>query len=364
MRSIFYILNITVIKEYYRQNAVFIFSVMLFSFGFLRAIEHITIIKMALKLPSLLALTFIVWALHACKIYLFIERMLNSKQNEFLYNLTLFTPLKRFFAVGLMQFSLMQLTILYSVWMIKIGIEEKNFGAILAIIACNLLLILAGIAIFEYRIERPNAKLASAKPIQNFLAKFQTPNYLFFVRYLFVKQPILMLTTKLFCCFILIGVCNLYPTDDYDERLLALGGLFAGIGHTVFCQQYLIFESQYLSFFRNLPLTYFQRFLSFFFAFSLLFVPEIVVLLRNLPDEVSYFFALQLIIFILSLIFLNHYLQYNNHISVDTFSKGIFGAGILFLLLIMFKIPVILMATINFSLAFFVFQKYYYKYES
>jgi hypothetical protein len=247
--------------------------------------------------------------------------------------------------------------------MLKIGIEEKQYLAVLAIVVFNLVLIFAGIVVYEYRIKRPNAKSVSAKPIQHFLAKFRTPNYLFFIRYLFAKQPVLLLLTKLFSCFMLIGVCNLYPTDDYDQRLLALGGLFAALGHTVFCQQFLSFESQYLSIFRNLPIANQKRILSYFISYFLLLLPEIIILLRNLPNGVNYIFALALIIFILSLIFLNHHLQYINGISADTFGKGLFSAGILFLLLIMFKIPVILMATVNFSIAVFVFQRNYYNHE-
>ncbi len=362
-QATFRILNLTIVKEYYRQNAIFIFAVILFAFGFLRASEHITIIKLALKLPSLLALTFLVWAIHALKVILFSLRMFKSKSNEFLYNIRLFSPINRFLAFGLMQLSLLQLTLLYSLWMIKIGIEEQAFFEVLAIIACNIILILAGILAYEYRINRPNTISITPKPIQSLLAKLRTPAYLFFIRFLLAKQPVLLLSTKLFACFILVGVCNLYPTDAYDERLLALGGLFVAAGHSVFCQQYLNFEFQYLSFSRNLPVSSERRILCYLLAYSILLLPESIVLVRNLPNSVSYIFALALVIFVLSMIFLLHHIQYISSISKDKFLKGSFFTGILFLLLIMFQIPVILMATINFLVAIFVFKKHYYESE-
>lgn len=362
--TVFRILNLTIVKEYYRQNAVFIFAILMFSFGFLRSIEHITIIKNSLKLPSLLTAIFLVWALHTAKVIFFSLRMFSSKNNEFLYHIRLFSPIKRWFAFGMMQFSLIQLTFLYSIWMIKIGIEEKQFIAVLSIIFCNLLLILAGIIVYEYRIKRPNAISISNKPIQGFLSKFRTPDYLFFVRYLFAKQPVLLLLTKLFCCFLLIGVCTLYSTDAYDERLLAIGGLFVAAGHTVFCQEFLYFENQFLSISRNLPISFTQRLLSYLRTYSILLLPEMIVLLRNLPDGVSYLFVLQLICFILSMIFLNHHTQYINGISNETYMQRVFITGILFLLLIMYKIPVILIAFINFLIASYVFKKHYYESQS
>lgn len=364
MKSIFRILNLTIVKEYYRQNVVFIFAILMFSFGFLRSEEHKTIIKSALNLPSLLGLIFLVWALHAVKVILFTLRMFESRNNEFLYNIRLFSPMKRFLAFGMMQFNLILLTLLYSLWMIKIGIEEKQTWAVLSIALCNILLILIGIVFYENRIKRPNAVSITAKPVQNFLAKFRTSSYLFFIRYLFSKQPVLLLLTKLFTCFILVGICNLYPTDAYDERLLALGGLFVAAGHTVICQQFLYYENLYLAFIRNLPLSSKQRLLSYFYTYLLLLIPEFIVLLRNLPTDVSYFYALQLMIFILSMIYFNHHAQYINSISNDAFMQRLFFSGILFLLLIMFKIPVILMGLVNFSLAIFVFQKYYYESHS
>lgn len=364
MKTISRILSLTITKEYYRQNAVFIFAVMMFSFGFLRAEEHKTIIKSALNLPSLLGLIFIGWALHALKVILFSLRMFESKNNEFLYNIRLFSPLKRYLALGLMQLSLLQLTVLYSLWMIKIGIEQSKFLETSAIIGFNILLIIAGIIVYEYRIKHPNVVRATAKPIQNLLSHFKTPPYLFFIRYLFAKQPVLLLLSKLFTCFMLIGVCGLYPTDAYDERLLALGGLFAAAGHTVFCQQFFYYENQFLSFSRNLPINLQQRILGYLLSYALLLIPEFIVLLRNLPDGVSYLFALQLIIFILSMIFLNHHTQYINNVSNDAYLQRLFFTGILFLLLIMFKIPVILMALVNFSLAIFVFHKNYYESQS
>lgn len=361
MKNISRILSLTITKEYYRQNAVFIFAIMMFSFGFLRAEEHKTIIKSALNMPSLLVLIFIGWTLHALKVILFSLRMFEVKNNEFLYNIRLFSPLKRYLALGLMQLSLLQLTIIYSLWMIKIGLEQNKFVETIAIIGFNIFLVLMGVIVYEYRLKHPNAVRVSAKPIQNLISRFNTPSYLFFVQYLFAKQPVLVLLSKLFTCFVLVGVCSLYPTDAYDERLLALGCLFAAAGHTVLCQQFFYYENQFLSFSRNLPLSSAQRLLGYLCTYFLLLIPEFVILIRSLPVGVSYLFALQLSIFILSMVLLNHHTQYINSVSVDIYLQRLFFAGILFLLLIMFKIPVILMALVNFLLAIFVFHKNYYE---
>lgn len=363
MKTLFSIFNETIIKEYYRQNAVFLFAVLMFAFGFLRAIEHITIIRSALMHPSLLALVFAIWALHAVKVTLFTLRLLESKQNEFLYHARLFPAIKRFGTFCLVQLSLIQLTFLYALAMIKFGIDEQNWLAVVYILLFNMLIVFLGATIYEYRIQRPNAEQVRSKPIQKFFAEFRTPAYLFFVRYLFAKQPVLLLLTKLFGCLILMGMCNLYPTDDYDERLLSLGGLFVAAGHTVICQQYFTFENRFLLIVKNLPLTYIKRLVSFTIAYAILLLPETIVLVRNLPDGVNYGFAGMVLVFVWSMVFLNHHVQYINGISYDAFMQRLFFTGILFLLLIMFKVPVIVITLVNIFIAILVFRKHYFKSE-
>jgi hypothetical protein len=363
MKSLFRIFNLTIIREYYRQNAIFIFAVMMFAFGFLRAVEHITFIRNALKYPSILGIVFLVWALHALKVTLFTLRMLKCRENEFLYHVRLFSPFKRFLVFCLVQLSLIQLTFLYSLGMMKFAIEDKQWMELGYIFACNMVLIITGALLYEFRIQRPNFEQVRSRPIQQFIARFRTPAYLFFVRYLFSKQPVLLLLTKLFGCLVLMGICNLYPTDDYDERLFSLAGLLVAAGHTVFCQQYFMFENRFLLIGRNLPLSYTQRLIQYALGYFLLLIPEIIVLIRNLPVGVDYIYIVFLIIFILSMIFLNHHVQYINNVSHDAFMQRLFFTGILFLLLIMFRIPVFLMALINFSIAVYVFKKHYFSSE-
>ncbi|UTA69774.1 hypothetical protein [Emticicia sp. 21SJ11W-3] len=363
MKSLFRIFNQTIVKEYYRQNAVFVFAVLMFAFGFLRATEHITIIKNTLRHPSLLALAFAVWALHALKVTLFTLRLLESRQNEFLYHARLYPAIQRFFAFCGLQLSLIQLTFLYALAMVKFGIEEQNWQAVVYIVLFNVFLVVAGAVIYEYRIQRPNAAQVRNRAVRSFFAGYTTPPYLFFIRYLFSKQPVLLLLTKLFACLVLMGVCNLYPTDDYDERLMALGGLFAAAGHTVICQQYLEFENRFMSITRNLPLSNWQRLFQFGLSYFILLIPELVIVLRNLPHEVNYGFSLILIIFIWSIVCLNHHVQYINGISYDTFMQRVFFVGVLYLLLIMFRVPLFLIALVNTATAVLVFRKHYFRSE-
>ena len=360
MKSLLNIFNKSIVAEYYRQNMVFIFVLMLFCFGFLRAIEHITIIKLILRLPALMLFTFIVWAVYALKVSLFNLRLLESKQFEFLYQARLFPLAKRMAVFCLVMFNLLQLTFLYSLAMIKIGIDEKRYGPVGLIVLINLVLIISGALVMEYRIRRPNPEKLLPRTFQSVFSKFRTPSYLFFVRYLSARQPVLLLITKLFSMAVLLGFCYLYPTDDYDERFLAIAVLLVGASHIVFNQKYFQFEHLHLGLLRNLPLGFGKRYSGYLITYAVLLIPELLVLIKNLPGEVSYVFMIQLLIFIMSIILLMHHLHYINGISKDAFMQRLFFGGIGLFLLIMFKIPLLVLSGALLLAGGMVFRKHFY----
>lgn len=360
MKRLLSIFNRSIVAEYYRQNMVFIFVLILFCFGFLRAMEHITIIKLILKLPALLLLTFIVWAAYALKVALFNLRLLESRQYEFLYQARLFPLHKRFGVFCLVMFNLLQLTILYSLAMIKIGMDEKRYGAVGLILLINLVLIVSGALVLEYRIRRPNPEKLLPRTFQGIFSRFNTPSYLFFVRYLSARQPVLLLITKLFSMAVLLGFCYLYPTDDYDERFLAIAGLLVGASHIVFNQKYFQFEHVHLGLLRNLPLGVMKRYSGYLITYVVLLVPELLVLIKNLPGGLSYVFMAELLIFIMSIILFMHHLHYINGVSGDAIMQRLFFGGVGVFLLIMFKVPLVILSGVLLMAGIVVFRKHFY----
>lgn len=355
------ILYKTLVKEYYRQNAIFIFVVMMFAFGFLRAVEHLAIIKEALHSPMILGGIFLLWIAYGVKVTLFTLRFLSDRSNEYLYNIRLFSPQKRFFAFFNLQFVLMQLTFFYAIFMAVKGVLEKTWVAAVSIIGVNLLILIAGALIYEHKIKRPNSAQSTVRKYTGI--RFTTPQWLFFPRYLLTQQTVLFFITKVFTAFILMGVCYLFPTDDYDIRLIYLGSLIVAFGQSVIIQNLQFFEKLHFSFYKNMPIAKEIWALRYLGMVAVILIPETLVLFRNLPPTLSMLDAVLQVLFIVSVTFaLLSYQLFrvrNNEVGFQL----VFFTGVGLALLIMFKIPVAIFILTGTLVGLGLLWKYYYEVE-
>lgn len=355
------ILYLSVVKEYYRQNTIFIFAVMMFAFGFLRANEHLSIINEALNSPMILSCFAFGWILYALKVTLFTLRRISLKQSEFLYHLVLFPRTKRFLAFMSLQFSLIQLTFFYAFFMLGKAAIEKNWWASAVILAVNILIVILGALVYEWKINKPNSQQNTVRKYFNI--RFKTPQFLFFPRYLITNQTVLFLITKTFTALGIMGVCYLFPTDDYDIRLISLGSLIVAFSQMVILINFKDFERQYFSLYRNMPISTVKWFLTYLITLFVLLIPEMIVLVRNWPIALSWTnYALQ-ILFIISLTcVLLHYQFFISRDSEQGF-QILFFFGIGLALLIMFKVPVLGLSFFGLVVSYAVLKKKFYKVE-
>lgn len=355
------VLYLTIVKEYYRQNAIFIFAVMMFAFGFLKSNEHLAIMTEALHSPLILSAICMIWVAYALKVTFFTLRFLSLKSSEFLYHARLFSTTQRFFAFLNLQFGLIQLTFFYAVVMIGKGILEGAWVSVSAIVLVNLLILIGGAAVYEYNIKRPNSQQDSVREFYSL--KFTTPQWLFFPRYLITQQTVLFLITKCFTAFVLMGVCYLYPTDDYDIRLISLGSLLVAFSQSVIIQNVQFFELYHFSLYRNLPISSVHWALRYLGMTAVILIPEAVVLIRNFPASLSFFEGMMLLLFMVSMTFALLSFQLFTVRNHETGFQVIFFAGVTLALLIMFKIPSIAFILVSVLLGFGLLHKYYYKVE-
>lgn len=356
------ILYLAIVREYYRQNAIFIFAVLMFAFGFLSGREHLAIINEALRSrPFVLSCIFLLWILYAVKVTLFTLRFLSQRSSEFLYHIRLFPPRKRIFAFMNLQFWLIQLIFMYAVVMAGKGIVEKTWWPVLAIALVNMGIVVVGALVYEYRIKRPNSQQNIRKKYLRF--NFTTPQFLFYPRYLLTRQTVLLLITKSFTAFVLMGVCYLYPTDDYDIRLISLGCLLVAFSQSVILQNLHFFERMYFGIYKNMPLPGPRWFLNYLLTLAVILLPEAVVLARNFPAGLSVTDGLIQFFFLLSVtVLLLHYQIFvagNN----DSGFQVVFFSGVTLAILIMFKISAGAFSLAGLIAAYLILKKRFYKVE-
>ena len=130
----------------------------------------------------------------------------------------------------------------YGCWMLVRAVHYGAWTAFGAVFGGLVGLVLAGAEGADYRLRHHPPDAFRLLPRLN----VRLPYVLFFPMHWLRHAPLSLLLTKISSCLLLVGVCRLYPTDDYDERLLLIGLMLAIIAHSGLGRQLCTFEQRYL----------------------------------------------------------------------------------------------------------------------
>jgi hypothetical protein len=363
MLAIWSVLRKTFINEYYRLNAGFFFVILMFAGGFLRAEDHIALAAYIVQSPFLLAIVFGFWGLYHLKTVWFVRQRLLFDSHFFLYNLLLLPRWQRWGGLLLVQYGLWLPVMAYAAFMGYYGQQTCQKWGIIATFLFVVLVPFTGLWVYEQRLWHPNPDQRANALGMYLNRRFVKPVWSYFLWYLVRQEPVLFLLTKLFTGGVVMGLCLLYPTDTYDERLLSLAGILAGIGHVIKVFHLYEFEHLQLPLLRNLPFSLGSRFGSYSLLFLLLILPEILLFARYLPAGVSIWYALQWVGWLLSLVWLIFARFLAKHYVMDYILRQTFYAFVVFFLLIMFRVPLIALTLLNIGIAVWGFKKHYYSSE-
>lgn len=364
MKAVFAVFQRAIVWDYYRKNLLFLLVVILFAFGFLSGQEHQTIVKQALNSPKLLVYTGLLWLLYGVKTYLFVLRSLGQPEFRFLFNLKLLGISKRLAVWLYISFMLNQLTFLYAVFMVVLGIALGKMLAVVFILITQLIIILIGVFIYEFRItQKPENSVSFALPIPKFF-KFRLPAVLFYHKYLIYKEPVLLLLTKVFSIFSLLFMIWLFPTDEYDHRLFSISAIVIAVAHLRICSQYVYFQNNNLGVFKNLPLGFWYKILMVVLAYFILLIPEVYLFVMRAHGFTNLSYTFTWVIFLVSTLVFIHGFQFLHSLTDDTKMQYFFFGFVFVLLLVMYKIPVLILSTIFLALGFWFFRKFENLYEA
>ena len=363
MLAVLHILRKTLVTEYYRLNTGFLFLVAMFAFGILRPEDHIALASYVFASPFLLALMGILFGLYHFKTVFFVRQRLLWDSHSFLYNLLLIAKLYRWAAWLYVQWMLWLPVALYVIF---VGYYGWWIGQRLSVIATMIYLLLVpvtGVAAYEYRLQRPNPDTRLSTVTTYLNRRFNKPQWLYFILYLFSENPVLLFLTKGFSCFVVVGICKIYPTDSYDERLFSLGALTIGMVHSVLRLHLYEFEHLQLPLLRNMPMKMGQRLQQYGLLFVLMMLPEIIFLVRYTPVGLNWGYILEWSLLVIGMLFLlfGRFLQ--RHYVMDTLLRQGFYAFFVGFFLVMFKVPTLILALGCWGIGLWLCHRFYYTSE-
>ncbi|QMW05133.1 hypothetical protein [Spirosoma foliorum] len=328
-------LNKLLIGPFYAKNAGTFLVILLLAFGFLSATEHKALITAALGSPFFLAIVFVLWGLYLLKTISFIWQELTAPEHFFLQTFWLVPKPTRWALWLAIQTGLLLPIIAYAGWMVQMAVHYQKWDSLSAIVLVMLALIGTGAAAADYRLRHPNPESIRLPHLT-----VRLPYELFFPTFWLRYEPLSFLLTKAFSGLLLAGVCRLYPTDDYDQRLLLIGLLLAILGHSQVGNQISEFEQKYLLLLPNLPLSWLQRLRRYALTYGIIWLPELLILLRNCPSDIGFEYIIRLWLTGWGALLFMHSLAYGRNIIPDRWLSGVLATFIGGLLAIMFGVPV------------------------
>ncbi len=184
-----------------------------------------------------------------------------------------------------------------------------------------------------------------------------------FSKYIGREATGLFLLTKVFTGAVTWAFLALYPVAEYGTRPAAIGFLIGLAGHSLLVFRTRLFEEERLLLLRQLPFSTGQRFLLFLVAYGSTLLPEGVFLLLYRDAPLSFWEVFAFYLFGLGFLLLLHGLLYRQ-LNQDNYFRQVFFLFIGFLFLILFYVPLEVLAGLSFGISLLLLRRYYYGFQA
>ena len=361
MIPIFKVINRCIVVEFYKQNAAFFGLIFLVFFGFIKASEHIAIGSFLVANSSTLAYLYILWLAYAIKVILFILPAINKEENHFLESFYLLPFKIKIVAASFATFLLLLPIVAYASFLILLAIPETFYLSI-TLLVLSIFTITGAISYLLL------VKLNSLPHEKSFVQiklfnRISKPSFLFFLEHIARKEIVLLILSKLYAGALIIGTSLLYQTDQFDLRLLTTGVLLAFVGNVAIIYKYVWFQYHQMAFSGNLPQSLFQLLIRQTITFSILLIPEFIVLLRYYPIEPKLVDLMGIVLFGFSLFTLIYGLLLIKQIELSQFMATIFWVVVLSTFLILFSIHPLILAILYLFISVSIIYFRHYRFE-
>jgi hypothetical protein len=362
LTDIITILRKVFIQQFYALNAGFFLLIITLTFGFMSGIEHKALAQFFTASPHLTLIPITIWLIYLIKIINFNRSRLILDENKFLREFALVGKVSRhqaLFAVVTSQFAP---AIAYGIFLLLTAIKSQQWIIALLIILAQVALIMSGTFATEKAMHDQSAEIHVWRIKTWFDRRFTKPLFIIYVTWIMRREPMLVIATKIFCGALLFAVTQLYKTDVYDWRLLAMGSLLAVAANYMMVTQLQQFENVHFQFLRNLPTSTIKRLATIVVVISILMLPEFVIIIKNFPINLTLWNGLSEFAFIIAGTLYFYSLNYLS-IPADNFTRWTLGSVIGSILPILFNVPLLILTCAALAIAWLIIHFRYFNFE-
>lgn len=362
------ILQAVLVNYFYATNAGFFYFliVILFAAPTAPLYFHLSLITGIVQSQVFLALVMLVWLLYNVKCINYVLKQLNQPRQAFLFCLNSLSLGRTYILMVYVQVLVYLPVLLYAVAMVWVAVKKREYWCVTEVLIFNAALIMLTALLFVFTLQKrqlfkkqlvsPSINLHIKKPF------FSLPLY-----FLLHGRKQMLFVTKIFSLALLFGFLKLYEPDRYDIRPLELCLLLTAASHSAIVYQVRLFEDEFLSFSRNLPLHIIRRFLQVMALYTCLLLPEIILVLKGLQVHFALYDYPQLVLQLVAFPCIFHVVLLLETMNMEQYLRVVFWimAASFFILLynpgVFLFVAILLLALALFNSYFYVYEKKYNK---
>jgi hypothetical protein len=289
-------------------------------------------------------------------------RELREHKNECLYVLGLGKS-TQIGAVFVVTHLVMALPILvYAFFTMGVGFQNHLYGPVMGMLGIQIFCVLGSAALYRYCVQRAHVRIQLPFSL-SFRIPLSLPYYLYFGSDLVQQRKLMLIVCKTLSIVVLWGGLLLMKAQDLDIRIGWMCMVASATIHVIILQKLREMEDETMAWMGNLPFSPLQRFGGYLLFFVLLLLPEMLFLLKFVPEQVKWMdlpFFLGIGVAGLSQF---HSLLFKKGMNSEKFNNQVFFYWLLYTFSIQFKVPVYLVIVGLLGLSFWQYTSRYYQYE-
>lgn len=363
MKTITSVLSKVLVREFYREHAGFFLVVVGIAAGFMRAPEHMALAGFFTSQPLTALIPIGLWLLYTLRIISFNAQALKRSENSFVYNLVFLPAHVRLYSLIQVLYVQLLPALAYGAFLVVIALRNGMWPAVVL-----LTLSLAGfipLAVYglEHVLHHPGQE-HRVSALQRYINRtFTRPSFLFFMGWIVRRQVVMLIWSKVFSCALLFAMLKLYTTDDYDIRLMGLGTVLAFAATVNVVWELHRFNNFHFALLRQLPFSLARHMAGFMLTLLILTLPETGLLVSRFPRGFGVTAFLSNYCFALSIPFLFYSLLYIKDRHQEQLMTPVFCLVIGWFVLVLFSVPLAVLAGLNAAIGITVWKIYWYKFE-
>ncbi|GHB60216.1 hypothetical protein [Persicitalea jodogahamensis] len=351
------VLLLSTVREFYRQRAGFFLVVIFILFGFLTGREHYAFAHFFLTDEWGMSALLVAWVAYTLLCAQFLAHQLTRPEYVILHSTFLWPPWKRMRRLMVMALGFILPLIFYGIYVLTIARQENILKRTWPIFPYWLLLSLVLVAVAEWRLRNPD--IATATKIA-FRLPFRRPaNFIFWtLEWLLRERGFTLLLSKAGVFLFMIAALVYDSTGTYDLRLPAVGFTLAYLLNAGLSYELYRWENEIWLWGKSLPFGKTTRFGRILILHAILLLPE-AFLAVSYGTRLEWYELAQLYALGVSTLLLYHAQLYRRQLLLEETLQTVAIGFIILTLVILYKIPVALLALILLSGAWLGWRRWY-----